>query len=204
MADLFVLTADKNMQYAIAGGIARHHALGTAGFSVEYDVHIGRDGGVRTTGVDMLKLQSSTHAKLLLVMDFDGCGTDHLSALDLERDLDSRLDAVIGGRRAKAIVVAPECDCWIWGSDNSMSSIVGWERDTSIRDWIRSRGFQLDENGKPSRPKEAIEALLRFQRIPRSSSLYKDFTSSISLANCADPAFLRMRDWLQECFPIAY
>jgi hypothetical protein len=103
--------------------------------------------------------------------------------------------------REKAIVIEPECDIWIWGSDNSLAEAIGWESQIGIRDWLLGKGFEFDMANKPLRPKEAIEAVLRVNKTPRSSSLYKRITSKISLGNCRDRAFLRLKDTLQIWFP---
>src|SRR5690606_36957625 len=103
---------------------------------------------------------------------------------------------------SKAIVIDPECDLWLWGSDNALSVVLGWERELGIRPWLREKGFLFSENQKPGRPKEAFEAVLRELRKPRSSAFYRKITSSISLERCVDPAFVRLRETLRTWFPL--
>ena len=69
------------------------------------------------------------------------------------------------------------------------------------RDFLRAKGFEFGPDGKPLRPKEALEAMVPVHRQPRSSALYEKVTNRISLQNCRDPAFLRLNQQLQAWFP---
>jgi hypothetical protein len=71
-----------------------------------------------------------------------------------------------------------------------------------VRTWLREQAFEFDANEKPVRPKEALEAALSVPNQPRSSALYKQIASSISLARCRDKAFMRLKHQLQSWFPI--
>jgi hypothetical protein len=103
--------------------------------------------------------------------------------------------------RAKAIVIEPELDVWVWGADNAVAEAVNWPAGRSIRDWLRNHGFAVEANGKPQRPKEALEATLRVPDLPRSSALYQRIAEKISLRRCADQAFIRLRSQLVTWFP---
>jgi hypothetical protein len=59
----------------------------------------------------------------------------------------------------------------------------------------------FDGSGKPVRPKEALDELMVRLDQPRSSVLYEKITGKISLAQCVDPAFKRLRTTLQSWFP---
>ena len=56
MKDLALVVADKNMDFAMRGILARNDRLGIRSVSFEIKPHIGRDGGVRTTGPETLSL----------------------------------------------------------------------------------------------------------------------------------------------------
>jgi hypothetical protein len=118
----------------------------------------------------------------------------------LERALDEQL-AGAWGDNAKAIVIAPELDAWMWGSDNKLAELLQWPHSESIREWLACRGFDFHPNGKPVRPKESLEAILPVCRLPRSSAIYQRIATNISLNRCEDPAFHRLRDQLQLWFP---
>jgi hypothetical protein len=89
----------------------------------------------------------------------------------------------------------------MWGRDNAIQSVLGWNEGQRIRDWLRSEGFTFTNDNKPERPKEAMEAVMKKLRQPRSSSLYEAIASRISLAHCDDLAFQRLCDQLRTWFP---
>jgi hypothetical protein len=200
MEDLVVLVSDKNMEYALRGGLNRPEALGIRAIGFQFLSHAGHDGGVRSTGPEVVRSQRRLYRHALVVMDREGCGEEDLSSVQLEQQLDDRLRHVWDGD-AKAIVVDPEVDVWLWGAENKLKEILKWQLDQGIREWLRERGFEFSADDKPIRPKEALEALRPVIRRPRSSSLYEQITGSISLARCSDPAFKRLKSQVQAWFP---
>jgi len=200
MKDLIILVADKNAHYCLRGALLRHQSIGIRPVEFEFRVHPERDGGARKNGAALLAIERTRFANAILMFDFEGSGASHADAVSLEEDLDRELAKAWGGA-AKAIVIDPEVDLWVWGSDNSLAGCLDWTGSMPIRQWIESQGFKLDSNSKPVRPKEAIESVLRKQRMPRSSSLYEAIASQISISRCVDPAAIRLREWLVGRFP---
>jgi len=138
----------------------------------------------------------------LLMLDYEGSGANTTCARELETQLDERLRRTWGDS-AKAIVLTPEVDVWMWGTENSLRELFGWNGPVGIRDWLIQENFILDTHGKPTRPKEALEAICRRQNVPRSASLYEQIAHKISMARCRDAAFQRLRMQLQTWFPIS-
>jgi hypothetical protein len=200
MKDLALLVADKNMDFAMRGILNRHKALGTRSVSYEIRQHVNRDGGVRTTGPETLALLRQQFRHGIVMLDWEGSGSKAKSAIALEQELDARLERTWGDR-TKAIVIEPELDVWIWGSDNALAKILEWSEDQGIREWLTGRGYVFDGSQKPMRPKEALDELMVWLNHPRSSVLYERITGKISLAQCVDPAFRRLRSILQSWFP---
>jgi len=199
MKDLVILAADKQMLFAMKGALTRPDALGIRALECDFRKHPNRDGGVRTTGPEFLNLYRQSHSRAVMVMDFEGSGASE-TALELEDRLNNRLSEV-WRNDAVAIVVEPEMDIWVWGTDNAIAQVIRWKRTETIRNWLQNRGFIFDPNGKPVRPKEAIEAVLRESRQPHSASLYEKITRQISLQRCRDAAFLRLKKRLIQWFP---
>ena len=199
MKDLVLLVADKNAHFALKGALGRPEALGIRPIEFEFRVHPGRDGGTRRTGPEMLALERRRFKHALLVLDFEGCGTDLPNATALEAQLDSRL-SMHWKDAAKSIVIEPELDVWVWGADNAVEAIIEWPAGKSVREWLRERGFTFEANEKPTRPKEALEAALRIPGLPRSSALYQTIAEKISLRRCGDEAFIRLRKQLLDWF----
>jgi len=171
MKDLVLLVADKNAQFALKGALSRHKALAIRPVEYEFRVHPGRNGGARRSGPDVLQRERQRFTHALLVFDFEGSGTSLPSAAAVEAELDQRLAARWQGA-AKSIVIEPEVDVWMWGSDNLVEEVIGWPAGARLRDWLTDHHFTLDADGKPDRPKEALEAALRIANTPRSSSLH--------------------------------
>jgi len=201
MKDLVLLVADKNAQFALKGALERPEALGITPIEFEFRVHPGRDGGVRKFGVDMLALERRRFKHALLVMDYEGSGSALSGARALEDVLNEKL-RTCWNNAARAIVIEPELDAWVWGSDNSIKSAIDWSKDIGIRDWLRNQGFHFELNDKPSRPKEAFEAALKTSGSPRSSALYQHIASKISLQKCRDEAFGILRGQLHKWFSV--
>ena len=198
MLDLGLIVADKNMDFALRGILKRHKALGIRHPITFQTVPLpGRDGGVRTGGPEALDRLRGEVSHGIIMLDWEGSGADS-KALDLEKELDHRLRQT-WGNQAKAIVIEPELDVWIWGSSNAMNQSLNCEIP-DIRVWLTERGYEFDRNEKPVRPKEAIESLLFELKEPRSSALYQEIISRISLARCVDPAFVRLKTTLRHWF----
>jgi len=199
MNDLILLVADKSMQFTLHAGLERTESLGIRPISFDFRQHPNRDSGARSGGAQMLALERNRFHHALLVLDHEGSGAGG-SPLELERDLDARLSQA-WGRKAKAIVIAPELEVWMWGSDNVLAEVLCWPRDEPIREWLVKQGFAFQSDGKPSRPKEALEAVFPICRLPRSASNYHKVANRISLSRCSDLAFQRLKAQLQQWFP---
>lgn len=201
MQDLVVLAADKNMQFALNGALQRSEALGIRPITFEFLVHPGRDGGARSSGADVLRSVHRQFEHALLIFDFDGCGAKAgQTALDVEAQLDAEL-SLMWQDKAKAIVIDPELETWVWGLDNALQTALGWPLPQSIRTWLTEHGYSVGANGKPDEPKAAFEALVPVHKMPRSSAIYESITSKISLATCQDEGFRRLKQALRHWFP---
>ncbi len=200
MKDLVLLVADNNMRAILQGALSRPKAMGIKPISFDFRVHFGRDGGVRTTGPDVLAPEHRRFNHALLVLDHEGSGTTY-DALSLEQILNAKLDTQWDDR-AKSVVIAPELEVWMWGADGALREVFGWPGEGPIRDWLIVEGFEIDGEGKPRRPKEALEAIIRVHRKPRSSALYEQVARKISLKRCRDAAFVRLRGHLQSWFGV--
>ncbi len=200
--DLVLLVADKNMQFSVRGGLARPEALGIRPITCDFRLHVGRDGGVRTTGPELLAIERGRFECGVLMLDYEGCGAGSLSPAELESALDGKLRPKWGSQ-AKAIVLVPEVDVWMWGRENTLRELFDWHESVGIRDWLVQKGFTFDAAEKPLRPKEALDAICRHQSVPRSSSFYEQVARRMSLVRCRDAAFQRLQTTLRSWFPTA-
>lgn len=199
MRDIVFLVPDKNTEYTVRGAIGRHAALGIRPIDCDVIVDPGRDGGVRARGKTILDLERSRFHHAVMILDYEGSGTSG-TADQLQLDLDAQL-ATAWADAAKVIVVRPEIDIWMWGNDTHLHHVLGSDFGVGVRTFLKNAGFLFDENNKPQRPKEALETAFRQVRLPRSSAMYRDLASRLSLANCTDTAFRRLQEALVRWFP---
>lgn len=200
--DLVCVVPDKNTEFTIKGGLRRPSAMGIRPVDSEIIVDPGRDGGVRRRGVQLLAFQRRRFAHALLIFDYEGSGS-----VESAETLEASLDADLAGAwddRAKAIVIEPEVDAWMWGAETHLRTAVRWQGPPGILEWLEEQRYEFNSaTGKPIRPKEALEAVFRRAGMPRSSAHYAQVAGAISLSRCRDAAFRRLRETLQRWFAAA-
>lgn len=203
--ELVILAADKNMEAAIQGILSRPKALGIRPVKPEIYRHPQKDPGCRTDGVDFLNAFADQYRYALLIFDFEGCGDDAIPASDLEQCLRDRL-SILWQDKAEVIIIEPELDIWVWSDSPHVDAVLGWaDQQQAMRTWLQNLGFLTQGSVKPERPKEALEAVMRLIRKPRSSSLYSDLAKKVSFRRCTDRSFVKLnnilRTWFMEELP---
>lgn len=202
--DLVVLTADKNMQFAVEGLIGRREALKIHPIQVEFYIHPWRDPGCLNHSEKFLQPFVNRYAHALVIFDHEGCGQDKKhNREELEEKVISALSRSGWEDRASAIVIEPELENWVFSDSPEVDNAMGWsDRSQTLRHWMEEKNFLVSGKIKPSHPKEAMEAALKHVRSPRSSSLYKKLSERVGLGRCTDPAFLKLKTTLQSWFPV--
>lgn len=201
MKDLIVLTADKNTEFLLTGLFSRIPRVQLTK-QVHFDIytHIHKDAGVFNTAHEFLRPFCGLYRYALVVFDHEGCGHEVLSREEIEQQIESLLFANGWPERAGVIVISPEIENWIWVNSTHIKRSITWEFAQDIYDWLHAEGWKDPASLKPSRPKEAFEAVLYQTRTPRSSSIYREIAENASFNRCADPAFLKMIDLIQTWF----
>lgn len=197
MKDLICLVADKNMEAVMDALLRRHEALGIRPIQFEVVVHPRRDPGVFHEGVAFLRpLQPKfAHGLLLLDAAWDGAPSN------LQRRMDDALETVRPRSWAKAVIVDPELEVWVWSDSPQVERALGWSgRVPGLRGWLEQNGLWQAGNPKPLDPKQAMERALWEARKPRSSAIYRSLAHTVSLDRCRDRAFLRLRSILKNWF----
>ncbi len=116
----------------------------------------------------------------------------------MQREVQERLDSNGWEGRSQVLVLDPELEVWVWSDSPHMARVLG-ASDEELAE-VR-KAYPADPPGKPSRPKEAMEEVLRRSHIPRSSALYGELAQNVSLRRCADAAFQQLRVTLKNWFP---
>ena len=198
MLDLGIVVADKNMDFTVRGILSQPRKLGIRPITTPRAlVHPGHDGGVRTDGPELLASLRGKVNHGLVMIDLEGSGADG-DASSVEAELDHRLRATWGDK-ARAIVIDPELDAWMWGSDNAIRQVFDCPIG-DIRGWLIGLGYKFLPNRKPVRPKEAFQRLMNELKEQRSSANYEKIAAQVSLRRCEDPAFLRFKTTLLRWF----
>lgn len=197
--DLVVLVADKNIEHIFKGLLGRHQALAIRPITHTLLVHMHRDPGC-LRAADFLRARQTVSQHALVVFDREGCGRGEPRET-LESQVELELASTGWADRAAVIVLDPEIERWVWTPSPHVDDALGWkDRQPSLRQWLKAQGFLTDNMRKPSRPKEALEAAVRQARVPRSSSIYEKIARTVSLDNCADPSFQKLRNVLVAWF----
>ncbi|MCU0292532.1 MAG: hypothetical protein MUF10_11195 [Thermoanaerobaculaceae bacterium] len=200
--DLVVLTADGNIEFTLRGLLSRPSEIGVRTLALDYFRHPHHDPGCLLGSHEFLRGFLRSHHHAIVVFDREGCGREPLPREALEEQVEQRLEQNGWGDRAIAVVINPELEQWVWSVSHAVDRSLGWHgRKPPLRSWLRERGLLLEHEVKPTRPKEALLAALRYARKPPSSSIFKQLGESVPVRGCSDPAFLKLRKTLAMWFP---
>ena len=201
MKDILFLVADGNMEKLFEGLLPRiPKSSNTTLFSFDILVNPGHDAGNLNDCSEFLRPFINQYHRAIVVFDHEGCGEETTSAEALEERVSKQLDANGWQERNMVLVIEPELENWIWTGSPRINEAINWKSQESVQDWVR-KNYDILENNKPKRPKEAFEGTLRLARTPRSSSIYRKIASQVSYKKCTDRAFLKLigtlEDWLK-------
>ncbi len=131
----------------------------------------------------------------------DGCGREEESREALENQVETQLHSTGWDDRARAIVIDPELEVWVWSDSPHVPAALGWKGDLpALRRWLIEHRLWTEDQPQPDDPKAAMEKILRINSRPRSSSIYEDLARKVSLQRCHDAAFLKLRETLVAWF----
>jgi len=199
--DIVILVADKNIEAAVGGLLSRTESLCIRTVDAEILRHPQKDSGCCNEGVELLSSFANQFHHALLMFDHEGSGRDQDTFLDIENDIEQRLSQSGWNDRAKTIVIDPELEIWVWTNSPHLKDCFGWsDQTTPLMQWLLDRGYLNPGELKPKHPKEALEAVLRTSRTPRSSAIYRQLAERVSLRRCQDRAFLKFKDVMQQWF----
>ena len=200
--DLVILAADKDLENALIGLLARYQALGIRAIDADIIVHSQHDPACAQRGVEFLSNFSKQYRYGLLIFDHEGCGRERVTPQELQDRLNQEFADSLWGERARAIVLSPELEAWVWSDSPHVADVIGWKGGrTSLINWLNEQGWLKEDEAKPVRPNKAFRAALREAQTPRSSSLYRRMAERVSLRECKDKAFLEFKAILRDWFP---
>jgi hypothetical protein len=198
---LVVLVADKNMESAVRGLLARPESLNVRPILGQVDVfvHPNRDPGVFNKAHEFLASFTRQYRFALVMFDREGCGRNE-PANELARIVQGRLQERGWSNRAEVVVLDPELEIWVWTDSPHVLTELRI-RATDLVEIVAECGGRDPATNKPRRPKEVMEKALRQSGRPRSSAIYAVLAHRVSLHHCQDAAFQHFRYTLQQWFP---
>ena len=202
--DLHVLAADTDMLQGMKGLLDRPRNLNVRQIDYTIDRHVGRDAGCRTAAVAHLGSLLNSHQHAIVIFDKDGCGREDASREEIQKDVELDLYRSGWGTRAKAIVIEPELETWVWRESPHVADALGWNSYTELKSWLADRGHWPSEATKPPDPKSAMRAALRERRQRSSAALFGVLAGKVSLRRCQCPAFAELLETLGGWFPIEH
>ena len=199
--DLFVLVADQDMEQTVRGLLARPESLEMAPVNFDVGRHPRRDSGCRTGAVEYLRAVLRSYRHALVMFDLHGSGS-HRTREETQREIEEVLSRNGWRQRAKAIVIEPELEAWVWALSEKVPEVLGWNtRYPELRRWLRRQGLWPTESHKPPDPKEALKRTMEESRIRRSPRKFFELASTVSVGRCRDPSFNDFKQTLRSWFP---
>ncbi|MGB8294767.1 MAG: hypothetical protein WCG85_05010 [Polyangia bacterium] len=201
--DLYALVADLDQEQAVRALLEHRTAsLGIRPCRFEARKHPQHDGGCFRHAPALLRTMQAQTEHALVVLDREGSGAEDKSAAEIEADLERRLDESGWNGRARAVVIDPETEIWLWSDSPHVAAALGWTAgEADLREWLFRQGFLSGGARKPARPKEALLAVLRKTGVKPSASIFGEAARKVSLDRCQDRSFLRFRQILQAWLP---
>jgi hypothetical protein len=200
--DLVVLVADGQMESAISGIISRDVSLGIRKLIPKIYVHPSHDPGCLLKSHEFLRIFISQYDYSIVIFDREGCGQEFNSRDELEEIVEKNLDIVGWQNRSTAIVIDPELEAWVWCGSRHVEDVLGWRNhEPNLYEWLLTSGYLYAEGSRIVHPKEAMEKALKIVGKQRSSSYYGQLAKVVSLQNCVDPSFIKLKSTLQKWFP---
>lgn len=202
MKDLILLVADLDTENVLEGLLPRlEQVYGTRKFTFDISRHPYRDSGCMNGSADFLRPFCKQYHHALVLFDKEGSGQESRIRADIESSIEEALsNNGWAAENVAAIAIDPEIENWIWVNSANMSKELNWNEAKALYAWLQENGWRDEQASKPTRPKEALEAVLRKTRKPRSASIYKNIAEKVSFTKCEDPAFLKLLEKMQLWF----
>jgi len=211
MRELLVYVADKSMGEAVGGFLDRdqiHRIIGCGSFEFDsrQDVKVASgqfDPGVYKRGNELIRPYFNEYKHAVLIADEEWKGSPGADKMRVRLG-EHLLDAGWSAEYCLPLVVCPEADVWLWSSSPHTATTLGWPSWDALRPALLAEGLLLEDQAKPSRPKETAAWALKHsgKRIPWSSALFRKISSKASVKRCEDPALLSLLEQLRLWFPL--
>jgi hypothetical protein len=204
---LVILAADGTMVAVLRAffeRVAYFDSLGCAlieGFDPRHDIFNvpgSTDGATHLRAHETLRPRRPHTERAIVILDAQ-FGGDRPAA-EVRTELLERLRPDWGDD-VDVIVIDPEIEVWLWMDNPNVERALGWKGPGKLRDQLAAEGVWPRGVGKPTDPKDAIQAQIRKNRLGTATRAYVKIAESVSPAPCTDPSFDDFRARLRAWFP---
>ena len=199
--DLVVLVADADMAEAARGLPRRLESLGIGKLAWQVVTHAMHDPGCRVAAPVQQRSFQNDFKQAVVMFDHSGCGDPRPREV-IQREVEDGLARNGWRNRAKAIVIEPELEAWVWSRSRHVPELLGWTAgDPTLRSWLEPNGLWRTGESKPIDPKGAMRRALRQMNLQPSARRFAELAGAVSLQRCSDPAFNEFARMLRKWFP---
>lgn len=203
-----ILVADGNMAATFRGYLSRdqwYRSMGCAQF--EFDPALGgdlliaerRDPGVFTEAHALLDPYRNTHEHAIIALDCEWSGAPPKTEI-VKRITANMVAKGWVADDVRVIAIDPELENWLWQDNPNVATALGYKAELPLRELLAKNHRWPQGQAKPTRPKEAVEWVLRQTSTPRSSARYESLATRVAIKHCTDEAFQELRAALQAWF----
>lgn len=199
--DLIVLVADGDIQKVMEGLLHQSEILRIQQPTFDIERHYDHDSGCRTRSAEQLRPFLNQYQHALVIFDRHGCGSEETRE-QIQETVEKKLNRNGWTNNAKAIVIDPEIETWVWNKSSGMCHALGWKESyEKLREFLEEEGFWPNTNLKPPKPKESMLKILHASRVRRSPEIFFQLASTVNPRFCQDPAFKELLHTLRVWFP---
>jgi len=206
--------ADSSMERGLKAFFNRDHwhdALRCSRFDIDVDEDFLRvpehtDGGLLKYAHQNLATYLHSHERAVIILDedFDPYPGAEEICEDITKNM---LGAGWSQERFEVVVIEPMLEAWLWADNLNVAHAFGYESFEQLQAPLIAKGLWDAGEAKPKRErlKDAKKAAMKFGNKKLNGSpfpgLFK-ILSSRAFDACQEPSFGRMRQRLQEWFPV--
>ena len=199
--DLYILTADLDMEATMKELLNRHQSLQIREISFEVGRHLEHDPGCRRGAVEFLRPMLDGFDYAIVMFDRCGCG-DSATREEVQRAVAGELERNGWYGRSSVVVIDPFLESWVWNGSDEVPRVLGVPGDfRRVRLELEKDELWSRQSAKPLNPKQAMKRVLRRSKTRHSSTIFGDLAGKVSLTGCADPAFADLVSTLRGWFP---
>ncbi len=196
--DVVILVADSHAEVFVDVLLKeKREAIGVGPIRYEVIVHYESDPGVFKNPYELLRAYQGRARKVLVMLDEEWSGSPG------KGEIEKRIKELIlrnttwGAEDIEVVVLSPEIEVWAWYDTWRLTWALGVDRRI-VEDCRKEYGVR--EDGKPVRPKEALECISNNGGPPYGGGMLRLIAQRVSrrvAKACRDEGFGRFVEFLR-------